>query len=248
MIKIDYSRIYLRFHSDTPEHIAAMAAYFRRILKPLLPQDKESKIFDVGCGMGFALMALRQLGYNNVSGCDSDEKQVGYCKKNGLDVIQTENTAAWLSDAKSAFDGILALDLIEHIPVPDQLDFTHTILEALKPGACLIGTVPNASSSLALRSRHICFTHHTSFTEHSLDFLLYNAGFENIQIQEVEYITPPPNVWIPRAASRHWWALKFFRLWRRLQMMAELGPAQGRLVPLSLNLIFSATRKEILNH
>ncbi len=248
MIKTDYSRIYLRFHSDTPEHIAAMTAYFRRILKPLLPQNKENTLFDVGCGMGFALMALKQLGYNNVSGCDSDERQVDYCRKNGLEVVQTEDTAAWLATNKSKFGGILALDLIEHIPVPDQLEFTRTLLEALTAGAPLIGTVPNASSSLAMRSRHICFTHHASFTEHSLDFLLYNAGFENIQIQEVEYLTPPPNVWIPRGAARHWWALKFFRLWRRLQMMAELGPAQGRLVPLSLNLLFSATRKKTLNH
>ncbi len=244
MIQIDYSRIYLRFHSDTPEHLAAMTAYFRRILRPLLPEDKESKILDIGCGMGFALMALKQLGYNNVSGCDSDAKQAEYCLRHGLDVVQTADTAAWLSGSKDSFDTILALDLIEHVPVAEQLDFTHVMLESLKPGAPLIGTVPNASSSLALRSRYICFTHHSSFTEHSLDFLLFNAGFENILIQEVEYITRPPNVWVPSPSSRHWWALKFFRLWRRLLMMAELGPAQGRLVPLSLNLIFSATKKK----
>lgn len=241
-MKMDYSRVYLRFHSDTPEHIAAMGAYFGRILQPHLPADKTAPVFEIGCGMGFALLALKNLGYTNVSGCDSDEGQVASCVAKGLRVHQTEDTGAWLRERPSSFAAILALDLIEHIPVEHQLEFTHTVLKALAPGGRLIGTVPNANSLMASRSRHICFTHHSSFTEHSLDFLLFNAGFRDIRITEVEYITPPPNPWIPNGASRHWWTLRFFRLWRRLQMMAELGPAQGRGVPLSMNLLFCATK------
>jgi len=243
-MKIDYSRVYLRFHSDTPEHIAAMGSYFSRILAPHLPADKSAPIFEIGCGMGFALLALKGLGYTNASGCDSDESQVRSCVAKGLNVQQTEDTQAWLAERPNAFGAILALDLIEHIPVTHQLEFTHQILRSLRPGGRLIGTVPNANSSMASRSRHICFTHHSSFTEHSLDFLLFNAGFNDITITEVEYITRPHNPWLPNGTSRHWWALRFFRLWRRLQMMAELGPAQGRNVPLSMNLLFRAIKSK----
>jgi hypothetical protein len=118
----------------------------------------------------------------------------------------------------------------------------QAVQHALRPGGTLICTVPNANSSLASRYQHIDWTHQCSFTEHSLDFLLHHGGFSPIQIMEVEYLERPQLWWLPVSGGRHWWAFRFFRLWRRLEMMAELGPSQGRQVPLSLNLLAVARR------
>ena len=52
----------------------------------------------------------------------------------------------------------------------------------------------------------------------------------------------PKWFFLPVGGSRHWWALKFFRLFRRLEVMAELGPDQGKKVPLSLNLLAVADK------
>jgi len=233
----DYSRIYRKWHSDTPEHVQAMVKFYSELLAAYLPADRKARILDVGCGMGFALLALKQLGYAEVSGVESDRSQADSCKAKGLSVDLSRDTKAYLNEQPAKFNVILALDLIEHIPVDQQLEFVSALATALVPGGTLICTVPNANSVLASRWRYICWTHQTSFTEHSLDFLLYNGGFSEIRVQGYEFNRRPGNVWLPVSGARHWWAFCFFRFFRRLQMMAELGPAQGRDVPLSLNLL-----------
>ncbi|MBI5383521.1 MAG: class I SAM-dependent methyltransferase [Verrucomicrobia bacterium] len=236
-MRIDYSRIYRKWHSDAPEHIRSMTTYYRWLLSPHLPADPSVRILDIGCGMGFALLALKEAGFTNVAGVESDQSQAESCRAKGLAVDLTDDTVAYLRARRGSHQTVLALDLIEHIPVPQQLDFVRAIVETLKPGGSLICTVPNANSTLAERYRYICWTHHCSFTEHSLDFLLFNAGFRDIKVLPYDAVQRPGLWWLPVGGSRFWWAFRFVRAWRRLQMMAELGPAQGRGVPLSLNLL-----------
>ena len=116
------------------------------------------------------------------------------------------------------------------------------MLGALADGGRLICTVPNANSSLAPRWRYIDWTHTSSFTEHSLDLLLYSAGLREIRILPGEVARTVPYPWIPRKASLTYFAWRFFRGMRRLELMAELGAAQARHIPLSLNLLAVASR------
>ena len=244
-MKIDYTRYYLKWHSDTPEHQADTTTFYKRILGEHLPEDRTAKILDVGCGMGFALWTLHELGYSSISGVDCDVGQVASCQRKGLNVALVEDTVDFLSARPFTFHTILALDVIEHVPVNQQLAFVHAIATALLPEGKLICTVPNANSAIAERWRYNDWTHHSSFTEHSLDFLLYNGGLDEIVISEVEALVRPRYWWLPVSGGRHWWAFRFFRLWRRLEMMAELGPQQGRAVPLTLNLLAVAKKKLI---
>jgi SAM-dependent methyltransferase len=242
-MKIDYTRHYLKWHSDTPEHISATTSFYSRLLKAHLPSNPQAKMLDVGCGMGFALLALKALGYTSVSGIDCDQGQIVSCKSKGLDVALSSDTVASLKEHPSNFDVILCLDVIEHIPMEKQLEFVRALADALVPSGTLICTMPNANSAIASRTRYIDWTHHTSFTEHSLDFLLFNGGFKEIQILPMEFTQRPRSFWLPfLGGARHWWAFRFFRFWRRLEMMAELGPQQGRTVPLSPNL-FGVAKK-----
>ncbi len=243
MAKIDYSRIYRKWHSDTPEHIEEMVKHFTDILGPYLPPNRGARVLDIGCGMGFAMLTLKRLGFSKVSGVESDLSQAESCRVKGLDVVLLDDTLTYLGQNAEAFDVILALDLLEHIPVEHQLAFVNAVSASLSPGGQLICTVPNANSALASRWRYICWTHHSSFTEHSLDFLLYNGGFEDIKVFGYDTLKRPSVYWLPVGGARHWWAFRFFRFWRRLQMMAELGPDQGRQVPLSLNLMGVARKR-----
>lgn len=237
-MKFDYTRYYRTWHPDTPEHRLAMIAFNRRILAPHLPADLGAPMVDVGCGGGFAMLALRELGYRTVTGIDADEGQVATCRSRGLAVEMATDTAGWLRSRAGAFQVILLLDVLEHVPVAEQLDFVSALAGALEAGGRLICSVPNANAALAGRWRYNDWTHQSSFTEHSLDFLLFNGGFGEITVSALEFMQRPRNAWWPLASgARHWWAFRFFRLWRRLEMMAELGPQQGRGVPLSLNLL-----------
>lgn len=244
-IKIDYTRHYKKWHSDTPEHIEGMKQYSLGLLSSFLPENKEIRILEIGCGMGFAMLALQDLGYAHLEGIDIDHGQVQSCIQKGLNVTHTEDSTTYLDSHINEYDLIVVLDVIEHIPHEGQLEFVRAICQALKPDGQIVCTVPNANSSLASRWRYIDWTHHLSFTEHSLDFLLYNAGFQTIEVFPTEFFHTPNIRWLSRSilrkwfwkATLHWWIFRFFRTLRRLEMIGELGWDQGAIVPLSLNLL-----------
>ena len=217
-----------------------MSSHHQRILKPHLPLNPDSAVLDVGCGMGFALESLRQLGYRHLEGFDTDKNQVALAQKAGLPVLWAENPLSFLAERTGSKDLILCLDVLEHVPKTGQLAFASAIRQALKPGGRAILTVPNASSALASRWRYIDLTHETSFTEHSIDFLLFNSGFSKISAFASEFGVRPKWIFLPRKSTLLWALFQFYRLWRRGEMIAELGPEQGRAIPLSLNLLVVA--------
>lgn len=229
---IDYARIYSKWHSYAPEHIAEMKEHFGRYAGDVLPADRGARILDIGCAMGFALIWLRDLGYSAAEGIDVDEGMIRQCREQNLPATHVVDVAAWLEARPGQFDLVLAIDLVEHLPAEKQLALCRAILSALKPGGRLVCTVPNANSALASRWRYVCWTHCTSFTEHSLDFLLYNSGFREIEIDGLELMAPPRSI----QGYLRLILKKAFRGIRRLEMATELGRREARDIPLALNL------------
>jgi SAM-dependent methyltransferase len=242
-IDIDYTRHYRKWHDTSEEHATGMAAHIGRLIWPHLSPETMGPALDVGCGMGFAMRALRCVGYSDIEGIDRDAGQVAGARSLGLVATEVRDTLAWLRARRKHYAVVLCLDVIEHVPVEDQLPFVHAMQEALREGGRLICTVPNANSALAARWRYIDWTHTSSFTEPSLDLLLYSAGFRDIRIVpgEVERRLPMP--WLPRKAWAVHLAWRACRAFRRLELMAELGAAQARHIPLSLNLLAVASRQ-----
>ena len=116
--------------------------------------------------------------------------------------------------------------MLEHVPVAAQIELLRTIRGALRPGGRLILTVPNANSPLASRWRYIDFTHHVSFTEHSLSFVLRNASFGAIKMDNSKGLGAFPRRWWERNqrdAVRKWLVR-----WAWLQVFkAELHPTEN---------------------
>lgn len=241
-MNLDYTRYYLKWHKNTASHREFVANHYRNLLGSFLPKNSEAFIIDVGCGMGLALGFLKDSGFRNLEGVDTDAGQIKLACEAGLPGKLVENTATYLAEKKGSAECILCLDVLEHIPKAKQIQFLLGIYEALKPKGRLLLTVPNANSSVGMRWRYNDWTHTTCFTEHSLDFVLFHAGFQKITISPAEFVRRPKWFFLPISGGRHWWAFCFFRLFRRLEMMAELGPEQGRQVPLSLNLLAVADR------
>ncbi len=240
-MKVDYQRHYRHWHNDSPEHVARMVKYLGARFEPHLPADKSAPILDIGCGMGFALETLRECGYTNLEGIDVDAGQIAVARARHLPASLIEDTPTWLRARPGRYQLVLLLDVLEHIRPDLQLDFIAAIHAALKPGGKLLCAVPNASSIIASRQRYIDWTHHTAFTEHSLDFALYHGGFTTITVTEDE-LGRPRFPWIPRWRWRAWYAREFFRSLRRLQLMAEIGYEEGRRIPLSHNLLAIAIK------
>jgi SAM-dependent methyltransferase len=182
MNRFDYSIYYRRFHDDSDTHAETMATMVGSLLVPHLPADRSARIIDVGCGYGFALRAMRNFGYTNLLGLETSPEQAERSKNAGFEVVVTDDSIGWLKAHRGEFAFVCLLDVLEHVPIHLEIEFARAIHEALQPGGKLFLTVPNANAILSARWRYNDYTHHSSFTEHSLYFVLKNAGFDEIKI------------------------------------------------------------------
>ncbi|MEN3015362.1 MAG: class I SAM-dependent methyltransferase [bacterium] len=241
---IDYTIHYLKWHKDSEDYYESMVDYYIDQYGRYLPQDKSIKILDIGCGTGLLVYALNKAGYMNVKGIDVSPHQISAAKKYGLNVECVDSTVDWLRNYELEFDVVFLLDVLEHIHPSEHLKLLRTIHDKLSVNGMLILTVPNANSTFASRWRYIDWTHYTSFTEHSLEFVLINSGFKKIKIMEIEFFKRPRLPFIIRKSVIHWLLLKLVRMFRRIEAYAELG-REGLTIPLSLNLLCIAKKQEI---
>jgi SAM-dependent methyltransferase len=242
---LDYTRYYRHWHDGTQQHFDAMARYFADKLKPsLVSLNREARILEVGCGGGFALGGLHLLGFRNAVGCDADAGQVADAVRCGVAAahVPVAEFAGWLAtQAANGFDAVLLFDVLEHVPVADQRPFLFTLRGALRDGGLILCQVPNANSILFGRYRYGDWTHSSAFTEHSLDFVLFNSGFDDIVVTEADPpVVPPLDGRFPKALPL--WLLRVgFRALRRLQFFAEGGRAFAR-APMTPNILATARR------
>jgi len=164
-VDLDYSMYYRNWHSESPEHVREMVDCFRRYLSNWLPLEPKGPVLDVGCGMGFTVLALRQLGFNDCRGIDTDTSQIEACRRIGLDAEKVSDSIAYLTNRPNQFQVITLLDVLEHVPVARQVHMMRAIHNALAPGGRVLVQVPNANSPLAARWRYGDFTHFQYFPD-----------------------------------------------------------------------------------
>jgi 2-polyprenyl-3-methyl-5-hydroxy-6-metoxy-1,4-benzoquinol methylase len=229
--EMDYSRYYKRWHDGSKEHFRKASGHDYKVLKPYL-SAKDAKILDLGCGMGFALGGLSSAGFTNCWGIDSDRTQVEHAQAQGLRVqmVEPEKTIDYIR-CNAPFDFIFSLDVLEHIPTAALLPLLREIRDALKPGASFVCRVPNCDSLVAGRYRYNDWTHQTQFGDASLDFVLYNAGFQNIRISP-----SPDSLSIRPQAVLAWLLRRVLRGIHRAELMSELGYREASQIPLSPNI------------
>jgi len=101
-----------------------------------------TRLLDVGCGDGTALLRLRQLGWTGLKGIDPDPLAVTRARAQGLDVERGTLTTHPFPDA--SFDVIAMSHVIEH--VPDPVALLRECRRILKPGGRLVVYTPNIQS------------------------------------------------------------------------------------------------------
>ena len=104
-----------------------------------LPLDL--RVLDAGCGDGFFLGILRDLGFTNVIGLDISEVRAKECRDRGLDArcLPLEQCADL-----GPFDLVLLMDVLEHVPDPALA--LRAVHQALTPGGILYLNVPVCDS------------------------------------------------------------------------------------------------------
>lgn len=240
---LDYSRLYAKFHADSPEHRRGLTLFNHRVLRPHLPLDRSAPILDVGCGRGYALQDLAALGYTALSGIDTDAGQIAFARAQKLDVTEVKDAARFLADRPGAYAMIILMDVLEHVSREAQPGLLRAIATSLRPGGTMICSVPNAASAINGYWLHNDYTHQWSFTALSLGYLLEECGFSAVRCTGVEYYARPRFLfWLPTPRTVAWWLRCALRFRLRATYVAELGWRDGWRIPLTLNLLALAVR------
>jgi len=132
-----------------PKHVAFVLARYKFAAKML---RRCSSVVEVGCGEGLgALMFLAET-QAKFTALDFDEAQIAYTREHvlphgrgRLEVDRVDLVAQGLPAGK--YDGLVCIDVIEHIHSEDEEAFLTHVAQGLGPGALAIWGTPNLHAS-----------------------------------------------------------------------------------------------------
>ncbi len=211
-----YPKSYRNYH---PLLLIILGAIHRLRMRPW--RRTSGSALEIGCGHGFMLAGLRDIGWR-VIGIERSEESAAHARNTlGLPVIVGSLDAVFgVADASSSsptsvvkyvistrgessvvgrqFDLIIMNQVLEHLP--DPMNYLHTCARLLKPSGELIIGVPNLNSwQFRFGRRHTTSLdvprHLCHFTPDTLRTALYRAGLrmESIRTVNLEY---DPFAWV----------------------------------------------------
>ena len=234
--EFDYS-----IHYDKLVDVTSQAALWgaRRHVQQMsrwLPKNLDAKILEIGPGSGLALQLLTDAGCD-VEAIEADKRLADRLVKRNLKVkfVSVEDTIDVLRQMPNSYDLIYAHYVLEHVQVKQQIDFVRAVSCALRPGGCFLCEVPNALSPVAAWYRYGDWTHTSTFTTLSLDFVLAAAGLDPDYVGRT--LGPrSPSFGSPVKAVTEWLIsgllLRVSHLIQRIHLVAEFRTA-GFKMPLT---------------
>ena len=178
--------------------------YFRQLILPHLPSNKDAGVLELGCGYGRHIKTLLDSGYKDVVGIDTSEEQVAYAReKLGLADVYFGDAAEFLEQNRRQYDAVLLIDVLEHLDNAYAVRLVRLIHEAMTDGGVFIIHVPNALAPLA-PYRHWDITHQRAYTNHNMNQTLLLGGFTLAKIRHFEL--PPYVHGLKSAVRRRLWS------------------------------------------
>lgn len=167
------------------EGLRSREPFLRAIIKSHVPEDKQTRVLDLGCGHGAFVWVLRQAGYAHTIGVDRSAEQVEAARRLGIDGIQQGDLQATLRALPDcSFDVIIAFDVLEHFTKDELIVLLEQVYRVLREGGRLIIHAPNGESPFANRILFGDFTHELAFTRESITQLLMTCGFRQVGCYE----------------------------------------------------------------
>lgn len=197
----------------TLKHSLSHKHYYNdHFLTRFLPNEKSSKLLELGCGYGNILASLQTLGYTEVTGVDCSAEAIEFLHLTASiqNIIQADLTI-FLEEASGKnlmWDTVLAIDILEHLTKDELIHLLTLIRKILAPTGTLIIKVPNAQSPVIGGTLVFGdFTHEIAFTPSSMTQVLRACGFSNIEIHEA-----PPVCYTVMSSLR-------FYLWQIIRLV-----------------------------
>ncbi len=173
---------YWQSPDDVESGYKSFFEYYRHNYMPLLPDDRQVQILVVSCGPGYLLNVLKQAGYANVLGIDSDARKIEPGLARNLN-CRPAGAFPFLTGTQERYDVIIPEQELNHLTMSETIDFLNLCRTRLKPNGLLIVYGLNGANPL-VGSENLSqnIDHFYTFTEHSLKQLLQLSGFRDITI------------------------------------------------------------------
>lgn len=190
MLKSKYASIYK--HQDDYWWYKGMAAINIAMLKKYIPNKKNVKILDVGCGPGAALVYLAEFG--DVIGVDKSDEALKFARKLGKAI---KGDIADLPFGPETFDVVVCLDVLYHKWVDREKAFKE-LERVLKSGGILLMREPaydwfKSSEDVASATAHR-FTSSELKRELKGSFDILKLSYSNFFLFPIAFIKRIPEV------------------------------------------------------
>lgn len=171
---------------EAPEDIEKGYKSFGRFYKAnylkRLPKDKNVSILVVCCGPGYFVKLLKDEGYTNVLGIDSDPERVNYAKKKGLN-CQVSHAFDFLEKYKEIYDVIFVEQEICHLEKKEVLTFLTLCWQSLKKhGTLIIHSLNGANPITGAEALSQNYDHYVTYTEYSLRQILKHSNYVDVEV------------------------------------------------------------------
>jgi O-antigen chain-terminating methyltransferase len=148
-------------------------------------------VLDLGCGRGELLALLREAGVE-ARGVDANVDMVAFARGEGLDVEQADLLEA-IARANDV-GAVTALQVVEHLPPSTLVRFLGLAHAALRSGGLLVLETINPVTPAALRHYFADLTHAQPLVAETLQLLVQEAGFRDVEIRWLNAPRPPEGV------------------------------------------------------
>tara|TARA_B100000989_G_C19493300_1_gene450830 strand:+ start:69 stop:791 length:723 start_codon:yes stop_codon:yes gene_type:complete len=101
---------------DTDMHKKMMDQIIPDLDKNQIGENKEQSILDVGCGQGYALLKLKELGFTNIKGITLSDEDVKATQDRGFECEKMDQSFMTFDD--ESFDFLFVRHCLEHSPFP----------------------------------------------------------------------------------------------------------------------------------
>ena len=209
-------------------------AYLNHLISRYLPQNREARILDLGCGHGAFLYFLLHAGYTRIVGVDTSPERIELAHRLGIPQAELGGVAEFLAAREeSSCDVVVLMDIIEHLAPQELFDLLDSVYRVLVSGGICLTHVPNAEGLYGMRVRYGDFTHETAFTPKSASQVFRTIGFRKIEAYEDKPVIHGAKSILRRVL---WDTLT---LYDRLLLLAETGSGGAIL---SQNFLVCATK------
>ena len=138
------------------------------------------RLLEIGFGNGSFLSWARGEGHT-VYGLEINEQQRNAARNSGFIVADTLDAVAALSGPGS-FDGIVAFDVLEHLPIAQLSKLLSDLRCLLKQGGWILARFPNGDSPFGRRNQHGDLTHVTTLGEMAMRQLASATGLQLLSV------------------------------------------------------------------